>query len=82
LFEFLIPGGPDHEPMEGNFHKILVNKLGVPLLHIDNDVFNEGAGYRIFNNVDSTDQEFENFKRIIQEVMNTDTYTPDGLSNA
>ena len=81
LFNYLIHD-PNKEILGGNFHKILVNKAGIPMVHIGNDVLNEGAGMKVLKIVDSRETELNNIRRVIDKLIETDSFTYENLSNS
>ena len=65
LFRFLI-GDPNAEPIQGNFHKIITNKYGIPVAQFSNHLFNEG------------EKDIQDFRKILDEIIEKD-YTTSNI---
>jgi hypothetical protein len=52
------------------------------MVHIGNDVLNEGAGMKVLKIVDSRETELNNIRRVIDKLIETDSFTYENLSNS
>jgi hypothetical protein len=90
LFNFLFnyPADNKGDHIQGNFHKIFTNKKGVPMVHASNDTLNDKEDDDVVNYdgsvrvIKNREQELADFKRVIDELIATDTYNHEGLSGA
>jgi glutathione peroxidase-family protein len=74
LYRFLIPE-PTFEPMLANFQKYITNSQGMPVACFTASAFSDSPGVvkNTHGEVQSRPEEIENFKKILDEIIETDT---------
>lgn len=74
LYNFLI-GDPNKELLCGNFHKFITNRAGQPVAVFHNGTLIDAAIKSGYAEVGAPDEEEENLRAVLDEIVATDTCT-------
>ena len=81
LYNFLL-NDSENSWLGGNFHKIFTNKAGQPVIQLANDALNDFPEWEKGRIAWTQERELAQIKRVIDELIATDTYTHENLSDA